>query len=241
MVTAAIAALAAAAGALAWPHYQQLLGRFMRIMGRDASKACPISCATGCASKETLRMALRGWFEVRVYSSWGACVLSRTPRPVCPDERIAGVTVLESHASHGAAVLQAVIRAVCAIIDAFHFPLPADATSAAAPDSEQAHPVPASEVDAPAAPAPAGADPDADADPELAREIQGALVKRVLPALQAQLVRPHAGPAPLSILSPPDSWRWCRLVGSRLFKLNKITQRVRSCRREHFADQGSCV
>ena len=40
MVTAAIAALAAAASALAWPHYQQLLGRFMRIMGRDASKAC---------------------------------------------------------------------------------------------------------------------------------------------------------------------------------------------------------
>ena len=41
MVTAAIAALAAAAGALAWPHYQQLLGRCMRIMGRDASKARP--------------------------------------------------------------------------------------------------------------------------------------------------------------------------------------------------------
>lgn len=45
VVTAAIAALAAAAGVLAWPHYQQLLGRFMRIMGRDASKARAMSCA----------------------------------------------------------------------------------------------------------------------------------------------------------------------------------------------------
>ncbi|KAK9845304.1 hypothetical protein WJX81_002986 [Elliptochloris bilobata] len=82
VVTAAIAALAATAGALAWPHYQQLLGRFMRIMGRDAGKA--------------------------------------------------------------------VIRAVCAIIDAFHFPLPDDAAADRA-----------------------------------------ALVKRVLPALQAQLL--HRG------------------------------------------------
>lgn len=52
--TTAIAVLVAAASALAWPHYQQLLGRFTRIMGRDASKArplimvlcllCPLSC-----------------------------------------------------------------------------------------------------------------------------------------------------------------------------------------------------
>ncbi len=39
VVSAAVACLAAAAAALAWPHYQQLLGRFMRLMARDASKA----------------------------------------------------------------------------------------------------------------------------------------------------------------------------------------------------------
>ena len=122
---------------------------------------------------------------------------------------------------HGAAVLQAVIRAVCAIIDAFHFPLPADAAAAAAPDSEQVHPVLASEMDAPAAPATAGADPAADAGPELAREIQGALVKRMLPALQAQLVRPHAGPAPLSILSPPVSWGCCRHLIAGVLQLDR--------------------
>ena len=210
VVTAAIAALAAAAGALAWPHYQQLLGRFMRIMGRDASKARPIPCAllASQARNGAEGLGLRGTprgVHTRVYSSWSACVLSCTLRPVCPDDRTAGVTVLKSHAYHCAAVLQAVIRAVCAIIDAFHFPLPADAASAAAPDSEQAHPVPALEVDAPAAPAAAGAGPDADADLELAREIQGALVKRVLPALQAQLVRPRASPALFSMLSPPNS------------------------------------
>ena len=78
---------------------------------------------------------------------------------------------------------------MCAIIDAFHFALLEDAASAVAPTSEQTRLVPTTETDAPAAPALAGADPAADAGPELAREIQGVLVKRVLPALQAQLVR----------------------------------------------------
>ena len=59
---------------------------------------------------------------------------------------------------------QAVIRAVCAIIDAFHFPLAAtdDGTSTAV---------------------------QPEPDPE-AEEIQAALIKRILPALQAQLVQP---------------------------------------------------
>ena len=91
--------------------------------------------------------------------------------------------------------LQAVIRAVCAVIDAFHFPLPED-------DVAGDNPVTASVPGPPARPAlletAAGAASMADhgasaavaaGGGELAREIQAALVRRVLPALQAQLVR----------------------------------------------------
>jgi len=67
---------------------------------------------------------------------------------------------------------------VCAIIDAFHFPLPEDAEAAATPAAALGEAGPA-----PAAAAAAGVGADA------AREIQAALVRRVLPALQAQLVR----------------------------------------------------
>lgn len=59
-------------------------------------------------------------------------------------------------------LLQAVIRAVCAIIDAFHFPTVAEATLTSAEG---------------------GVDISADA-----AEIQTALIKRVLPALQTHLV-----------------------------------------------------
>ena len=124
---------------------------------------------------------------------------------------------------------QAVIRAVCTIIDAFHFPLPASAATdapeqaaaghvAAAGDADGAAPAPdqacgpdedAQDNADEAAPAPDQAGgPDADAQEEGADEaalaalaateaksaeeaadIQRALVRRVLPALRAQLVR----------------------------------------------------
>lgn len=58
--------------------------------------------------------------------------------------------------------MQAVIRSVCAIIDAFHFPTVAEAALTSAEG---------------------GADVSADA-----AEIQTALIKRVLPALQTHLV-----------------------------------------------------
>jgi len=91
---------------------------------------------------------------------------------------------------------QAVIRAVCAVIDAFHFPLPEDAEAAAAPAA-------AALGEAGPAPAAAAAAGPAEAAADAAREIQAALVRRVLPALQAQLVRlPPAGHlAPGSVIA----------------------------------------
>ncbi len=70
--------------------------------------------------------------------------------------------------------LQAIIRAVCAIIDAFHF----------ATEIKE-------EEDAEAAPAEEAAPKSAvqlSMDPEHVKDIQKALAKRVLPALQKQLV-----------------------------------------------------
>ncbi len=69
--------------------------------------------------------------------------------------------------------LQAIIRAVCAIIDAFHFAteLPEEAAEAAAPaDAAQQ------------------SSPQAPKDAAYVADIQKALAKRVLPALQKQLV-----------------------------------------------------
>lgn len=93
--------------------------------------------------------------------------------------------------------LQAVIRAVCAIIDAFHFPLPDDDVAGNNPVTALVPGLPArSALLETAAGAASMADHGASAavaagggEAELAREIQAALVRRVLPALQAQLVR----------------------------------------------------
>ena len=70
--------------------------------------------------------------------------------------------------------LQAIIRAVCAIIDAFHFAteLPEEAAEAAAS---------ADAAQQPSAQAPK--------DAAYVADIQKALAKRVLPALQKQLVQ----------------------------------------------------
>lgn len=74
--------------------------------------------------------------------------------------------------------MQAIIRAVCAIIDAFHF-----ATEATA-DSETAEEPGADSSEV----ATLNATPEALADKDYAEDIQKALAKRVLPALQKQLV-----------------------------------------------------
>ena len=70
-------------------------------------------------------------------------------------------------------MLQAIIRAVCAIIDAFHFAteVPEDAAAASSPGEA----VPQSLAQVPK-------------DAAYVADIQKALAKRVLPALQKQLV-----------------------------------------------------
>ena len=77
--------------------------------------------------------------------------------------------------------MQAIIRAVCSIIDAFHF-----ATEAAA--GADALPAPAVLPSEGAVPAPASS---AALDAAHGEDIQRALTRRVLPALQKQLVGLH--------------------------------------------------
>lgn len=80
--------------------------------------------------------------------------------------------------SQSFAVVQAVIRGVCSIIDAFHFSisaqLPASADHAAEEEEEGDHEATASQA----------------AEAESAhRDIQSALTRRVLPSLRSQLVQ----------------------------------------------------
>ena len=91
--------------------------------------------------------------------------------------------------------LQAIIRAVCTIIDGFHFRMADEdglaatsAPDAATDDAPGIHNEPAEEEADGAADA-EGAEAKAEAG-----EIQRVLVKRVLPVLQAQLVRPYSFP-----------------------------------------------
>jgi hypothetical protein len=114
-----------------------------------------------------------------------------------------------SNTSHWCRPLQGVVRAVCAIIDAFHFLPPAEAaasvsaSSGAAPDADTAEAATAQASEAAAAAA--GIEPDElggggqqEADELLdgqqeaaaaqAADIRAALLKRVLPALSKQLV-----------------------------------------------------
>lgn len=87
--------------------------------------------------------------------------------------------------THAAVVLQAVVRAVCAIIDAFHFDVstqsPAQAEDAADQDKK------AQELQAEDDAVEAAASCQAEAE-SAHKEIQSALTRRVLPSLRAQLV-----------------------------------------------------
>ena len=74
--------------------------------------------------------------------------------------------------------MQAIIRAVCAIIDAFHFATEATAGADALPAPTEGHSEGA--VPAPASPA--------ALDTAHGEDIQRALTRQVLPALQKQLV-----------------------------------------------------
>jgi U3 small nucleolar RNA-associated protein 20 len=106
--------------------------------------------------------------------------------------------VLQPCALNAMTMSQAVIRAVCVIIDAFHFPVAAADETAATErgDAEaqtdravdEALDLAADNKDGEGESASEAGDVAAESA-EAAKEIQASLVRRVLPALQAQLVR----------------------------------------------------
>lgn len=83
--------------------------------------------------------------------------------------------------------LQAVVRAVCAIIDAFHFSTPPEGEASSAAEPQQVEE--AAEENGTDDEDEAEAGPQAEAAEQ--EEILRSLTKRVLPALEAALVSHH--------------------------------------------------
>lgn len=141
---AAVVALGAVAGCLPWAQYQQLLGQHLHLMKRHAGeRAC-----RGQGQGPPPGRAASGSKAHRQHSA--------TPSPHTPP----------SHTDDDAS--KAVIRAVCLILDAFHFPLPTDADA-----EELAAALPAEAPSAPSVVATAMAAKAAAAEAAAAMDAEG--------------------------------------------------------------------
>lgn len=87
--------------------------------------------------------------------------------------------------THAAVVLQAVVRAVCAIIDAFHFDVSTQFPAQAEVAADQGKEAETLQGEHDAVEAPASCQAEAES---AHKDIQSALKRRVLPSLRAQLV-----------------------------------------------------
>ena len=185
---AAVVALGAVAGALPWMQYQQLLGQHLRLMKRHAGEPGVLAGLgwSGCGALAHAGIIACCAFVATVAAFAGMLQLGGGAVLAHP----LLLPLLFSRPAPDDDSSKALIRSVCVILDAFHFPLPTDADAEAAhaalpagvlqpPKQQQQQAAEPMEVDGAAVPAAAtgageaaeeGAGEAADADAEAAEE-----------------------------------------------------------------------